>query len=205
MTSLRPSLQIMEQPRKEAKTAISNALLRLASLYQISGFAEDNSFVLADWILDNMKHRKIETVLDALKNPPILYENGAVLRNWRLNPDTIHAWVDKKATEAESLAQEQRSKEALDKASKPSDLSPEVTEMIKKCMDELQKDMFKPGFRREMSPDLKRIDFMLKLLRQYRKENFDPITGKPNNNLTDEAVWLFDKGYEIKDGELKEI
>ena len=40
---------------------------------------------------------------------------------------------------------------------------------------------------------------------QWIKENFDPITGKPNANFMDEAVWLYDKGYELKDGELKEI
>lgn len=40
---------------------------------------------------------------------------------------------------------------------------------------------------------------------QWIKENFDPITGKPLPNSNFEEAWLFEKGYELKDGHLKEI
>lgn len=190
---------------KLAVTEIGNALLRLAKLYQIPNFDETNAMILAEWTIDNFKHKPLALILEALKNPPALFENGEITKNWRLTPDTIYAWIDKKAKDTEALRQEKQSKQELDKVSNAVELSPEVQETIKKCLDDLQKNMFKNNRNIRMSPELERIDLILSLLNQYKKESINPFTGKFYIDAMSEQEWLLDKGYFFENGELKEI
>lgn len=183
---------------------IANALIRLAALYQIAGFATVNAFVLSDWILDNLKHKPMGIILEALKNPPVLYENGEVLRNWRLNPDTVYAWVDKKSIEAESLHQVEQTRQYHDNLRAENDLSPTGKEMVNFYLKQLQEGMFKKQPRKS-DPKLSNIDLLLKLIGLYKKENIDPITGKLKENALDEREWLLEKGYYIENGQIKEL
>src|ERR1700681_2869400 len=69
----------------EPKTAIqdiSDVLLRIGTLYQIPNFSEANALILAEWTAENFKHKTLGLILDALKNPSIIYEDGNVTRSW---------------------------------------------------------------------------------------------------------------------------
>lgn len=124
-------------PEDETIDKISKALLRLATLYQIPNFSAPNALILAESIMENFPHKTLDLILDTLRNPPTIYDKGNVAQSWRLNPDTVKAWVNAKAIERE----EQRLKaEARENASKPIEvkpLSPETQQKINEFLNSL--------------------------------------------------------------------
>ena len=67
---------------------IAVLLQRLAKLYQIPNWGEENAVMLAQWIFENYKYETFKMVTECLYNPPKT-EN----KNWRLTPDTIQEWM----------------------------------------------------------------------------------------------------------------
>ncbi len=171
----------------------------------MQNFDATNAVLLAEWIAKEFKHKTLKLIIDTLNHPPITFEEGQVSRNWRLTPDTVYSWVEKRAREAEELRQIEQTRKEQAKLLSYGDLSPEGQQMIKECLERLQSGMFKPIKSREMSPELKRIDLMISLLAQYKKESIDPITGKLYTDAMDEREWLLSKGYCIENGEIKDI
>lgn len=72
----------------EVLKSIASLLQRLAKLYQIPNWSEENAILLAQWIFDNFKYETFETIRECLYNPPITGQ-----KNWRLTPDTITEWM----------------------------------------------------------------------------------------------------------------
>lgn len=87
----------------EAMKQIAYALQRLALLYQIPNWTENNSVLLAEWIYDNYKYSSLELILSALKNPD--YELQGTDKNYRLTPDNIKVFM-KKALEKDAEKRE---------------------------------------------------------------------------------------------------
>lgn len=187
--------------------AISEALLKLGTLYQVPNFNEANALILAEWTAENYKHKTLALILDALRNPAIIYEDGNVARSWRLTPETVAIWVEKKAVDQEHQRQLKAATEARTgiESNMGSEMSEKTSELIKSYLKQLGEGMFKRSNAPKTTPELERIDLLLKLINQYRKENFDPITGKIKEDALDENEWLLSKGYVLENGELKEI
>jgi len=201
-SNLNTAIRLIEP--KTAIQAISDALLRIGILYQIPNFSEANALILAEWTADNYKHKTLELILDALKNPAIIYEDGNVTRSWRLTPETVAIWIEKRATEQETKRQLQETREAQTKLLKENPVSEETETLVKAHIKALKEGMFhKPKI--EKDSDMERIDLLLKLIHQYKKENIDPITGKMKADGLDEREWLLGKGYFMENGEVKEI
>lgn len=67
---------------------ISSMLKRLAMLYQIPNFVNENAVLLAQWIMETYKFETLEVIVECLDSPPKTGE-----KNWRLTPDTIEKWL----------------------------------------------------------------------------------------------------------------
>lgn len=184
--------------------AISDALLRIGTLYQIPNFNSANALILAEWIAENYKHKTLALILDALKNPTIIYEDGNVTRSWRLTPETVAIWIEKRSTEQEHQRQllATRAEQAKLLPSKP--VSDDTNSMVEMYLKQLTEGMSKK-IAIQKSPATERIDLILRLLTQYKKENVDPITGNLYEDALDEREWLLEKGYFIENGEIKEL
>lgn len=82
------------QPAVEVISSLVGLLKRVARLYQIPGFKDEDALELADWILDRYPTELSETVIRALKNPPLVTNwKKDQVTNWRLTPDTIGEWM----------------------------------------------------------------------------------------------------------------
>lgn len=66
---------------------IATMLKRLAMLYQIPNFVNENAVLLAQWIMETYKFETLEVIVECLDSPPKTGE-----KNWRLTPDTIESW-----------------------------------------------------------------------------------------------------------------
>jgi len=179
-------------------------LLRIGTLYQIPNFSEANALILAEWTAENYKHKTLALILDALKNPAIIYEDGNVARSWRLTPETVAIWIEKRSTEQETKRQLEETREAHAKLLPSTPFSEATEKMVQKHIKELGEGMFKKT-KIEKDSDMERIDLLLKLIHQYKKENIDPITGKMKSDGLDEREWLLGKGYFMENGEVKEL
>lgn len=85
---------LREQPAVEVIYSLVGLLKRVARLYQIPGFKDEDALELADWILDRYPTELSETVIRALKNPPLVTNwKKDQVTNWRLTPDTIGEWM----------------------------------------------------------------------------------------------------------------
>lgn len=180
-------------------------MIRLAKLYQVQNFDASNAVLLAEWIKEEFKHKPLKLIIDTLNHPPVTFEEGQVSRNWRLTPDTVYLWIDKRAKEAEESRQLERTRSEQPKLLPKAELSPASQEMINGYIQELGSGMFQSKKPIIQSERAKQIDLLLKLLGTYRKESFDPITGKLKEGALDEREWLLEKGYFIEKGEIKEI
>lgn len=187
--------------------AISEALLKIATLYQVPNFNEANAMILAEWTAENYRHKTLGLILGALRNPAIIYEDGNVARSWRLTPETVAIWIEKKAVDQEHQRQLRAAGEArigID-GNFGQRMSEKTGELIKSYLKQLGDGMFKRLTAPQTTPEIERIDLLLKLISQYRKESFDPITGKMKEDALDEREWLLNKGYFLENGELKTI
>lgn len=82
------------QPPVEVISSLVGLLKRVARLYQIPGFKDEDALELADWILERYPTELSETVIRALKNPPLVTNwKKDQVTNWRLTPDTIGEWM----------------------------------------------------------------------------------------------------------------
>jgi len=69
-------------------------LKRIAMLYQVPGFTDENALELADWILERYPNELGDTVMRALKNPPVITNRHDERESqWRLTPDTVAKWI----------------------------------------------------------------------------------------------------------------
>lgn len=73
---------------------IASMLKRLAMLYQIPNFVNENAVLLAQWIMETYKFETLEVIVECLDSPPKTGE-----KNWRLTPDTIEKWFEVKLDE----------------------------------------------------------------------------------------------------------
>lgn len=81
---------LAEQPdKKKVIKIIAHLLQRLAKLYQLPNWTEDNAVTLSEWVYDNYRYDSLQDVMECLKNPP---PTGQI--NWRLTPDTIRTWME---------------------------------------------------------------------------------------------------------------
>lgn len=101
LSSVNLEIALVSQPDAsiEAMKQIAYALQRLALLYQIPNWTENNSVLLAEWVYDNYKYSSLELILSALKNPD--YELQGTDKNYRLTPDNIKVYM-KKALEKDA-------------------------------------------------------------------------------------------------------
>lgn len=86
---------LKEQKDKEITIElIATMLKRLAMLYQIPNFVNENAVLLAQWIMETYKFETLEVIVECLDSPPKTGE-----KNWRLTPDTIESWFALKLEE----------------------------------------------------------------------------------------------------------
>lgn len=101
---------IREQEPKEMKKLIAMLLQRLAKLYQIPNWTEENAILLTEWIHINYQYEEIDCIVNILTNPP-----NTGNKNWRLTPDTVQEWMsvelDKQAEKREKDWQNLKQKE----------------------------------------------------------------------------------------------
>lgn len=87
-----------EQDEVIVITVLCGLVGKIARLYQIPNWSQQNNLELSDWIYDTYKFEMFSTVYAALKSPPPT--DGKV---WRLTPDTIREWI---APALEKVAQQ---------------------------------------------------------------------------------------------------
>lgn len=111
LTTLSSSVILKEQDQRAATKHIANLLHRLSVLYQIQNWREENSVILAEWILDNYKYEELSMVESVLRNPPLIKNShGDVDKNWRLTPDTINTWMAPALANAILLREQEQEK-----------------------------------------------------------------------------------------------
>lgn len=193
----------------EPKTSIgliSSALLRLAKLYQIQLFDETNALLLAEWTAENFQHKTLDLILNALKNPPTIYEDGNISRSWRLTPETIKSWIDKRSIEIEEIRIKKENEEKAKTEIEFPEIAPDVIKMIDEKKSELLGQMQKSKSVNLNNIEIKRpkeksysvgIPFTsAERLKQYElhmiwiRENIDPITQAKLPCFMSEEEWL---------------
>lgn len=156
-----------EQPeKKEVIKLLAYSLQRLAKLYQVPNWDENNAVFLAEWIYENYKYDSLDDVMVCLINPP---DTGD--KNWRLTPDTIREWM---AIQLDKVAA-RREKEL--ELLKQKELEP---------LDKVDYEAFKDRINREGLPEKKRgwedsnyIDFRNKYLSEKMKSE---VSGSNTKN-----------------------
>lgn len=205
--SILPQNIISEQPNKiDTQKEIVALLERLVLIYQIQNWTSNNSILLSEWIMDNYKFDKLDTILKCLKNPPVTTEP-----NWRLTPDTIRSWMtivlEKEAIEREKELSKDKVKTIEFTAQE--DLKHETEKMIQDYLDSLkgfkqvqamtEKDVKKYGRERPVQklpeslgyvPPNKEYYIQKELRRIWSLEVHDKYTGKPNENYISFEEWL---------------
>lgn len=87
---------LKEQDEASTLLVLTGMVDRLVRLYQIPGFVKGQDVELADWIYEKYKFETFDFVHSVLKSPPDIYnEEGQLITNWRLTPDTISKWIVK--------------------------------------------------------------------------------------------------------------
>lgn len=79
---------LAEQDKGQTIKLVCFLLQRLAKLYQLPNWTDENALILSEWIFDNYKFDSLDDVITCLKNPP---STGS--KQWRLTPDTIQEWM----------------------------------------------------------------------------------------------------------------
>lgn len=93
-TSLKKDTVLRQQDKVEVIKSLIWLLKRIAILYQIPGFGDENALELADWILERYPNELGGTVFRALKNPPVITNrHNEQESQWRLSPDTVARWI----------------------------------------------------------------------------------------------------------------
>jgi len=88
-SSIEKSIILKEQrDKKELLKHLVYLLNRIAKLYQIPNFDNENSVLLASWIYETYQYDQFETIERALTNPKPLDDNA-----FRLTPDTVAKWL----------------------------------------------------------------------------------------------------------------
>lgn len=108
---------VLQEQKDKAITIelIAQMLKRLALLYQVPNFDNENAVLLAQWIMQTYKYETLEVIVECLEAPPKTGE-----KNWRLTPDTIESWftitleeiVKRREREIEKAKQKQREEES---------------------------------------------------------------------------------------------
>lgn len=114
--TLSKSVIAKEQDRNEVIKTIARLLQRLAKLYMVPGWTEENAVILAEWTFDNYLYEEMGTIIQCLENPPDTYdERGLKENNWRLTPDRIQRWMavvlEKQAAQREAEHQKLKNAE----------------------------------------------------------------------------------------------
>jgi len=104
------SIILKEQTdKKEVLKVLVYLLTRIAKLYQIPNFDNENAVLLASWIYETYKYDPFEVIEKALTNPKPLDDNA-----FRLTPDTVAQWIsielEKYSTKLETNHQNTKSK-----------------------------------------------------------------------------------------------
>jgi hypothetical protein len=84
---------------------------RLALLYQIQNWREENSVILAEWIIENYQFEEMSMIENVLRRPPMNEDrHGDIETNWRLTPDTIRKWMSEALEDATTQREQAQEK-----------------------------------------------------------------------------------------------
>jgi hypothetical protein len=194
--------------RKEVLKNLVYLLNRIAKLYQIPNFDNENAVLLASWIFETYKYDPFETIEKALTNPkPIEGEN-----QWRLNPDTvskfINAELEKKAEQLELEHTKTKSKTIeFTLPAHTEEFSSETNKMIQDFINDLSAHQKTAPMTEEMINEMgkerlkprsisaghlttnKEYLIEKELRRQWSLEVHDKYTGKPLENWLSFEEW----------------
>ena len=205
--SLTQNIPVKQIDPNTALKEINDALMRLAILSQVPNFTEVNGLVLAEWTMENFKHKTLELILDALKNPATLYDgDGNVSRSWRLTHEIVKELIDKRVIEREEQRLRKESEERLNKPVEVIVISDETQRLISDTMATLttklqtvpkadldtiiplrpKEEVYSVGIPFGTKEDLERRENH----RLYILENYDKITGKKLPEWVSEEEWL---------------
>lgn len=143
---LRPNTVVREQPNKKALDAhIASLLIRIAKLYQIPNFDEENALLLAGDTIERFQCEPVEVLIKCLSAPPSTGE-----KNWRLTPDTINQWMaitlEREAEILEKEHQKQKTKKVeFEAPASEMEKTPETKKMIQDYLDSLSDFKKAPG------------------------------------------------------------
>ena len=205
ISSIEKSIILKEQTdKKEVLKVLVYLLTRIAKLYQIPNFDNENAVLLASWTFEAYKYDSFETIEKALTNPKPLDDNA-----FRLTPDTVAKWIsielENKAGKLESEHQNNKSKTIEFTA--PENLSEETETMIQEYLNSLagpklvqamtDEDILKFGKERikieakslGYVPPNKEYVIEKELKRRYYLEMYDKVTGKPLENWMSFEEW----------------
>jgi hypothetical protein len=100
-SGLSTGLILREQPDKVAAiTHIALLIDRVAKLWQMQNWTQENSVMLAEWTFETYSCEPLEVITGCLKNPPVSAE-----KTWRLTPEVIAQWMTG-TLEKEAIARE---------------------------------------------------------------------------------------------------
>ena len=152
------SVILKEQPdSKDVLKKIVYLLKRIAKLYQIPNFDDENAVLLASWINETYKYDPFECIENALTYPGPLDT-----ASYRLTPDVVSEWIaielDKRSNQLELEHKKNKSKNiefALPEHSE--ELSDETKKMIQDFINDLSKHQkpapFTPDMIKEMGKE----------------------------------------------------
>lgn len=122
---------VLQEQKDKAITIelIAMMLKRLALLYQVPNFDNENAVLLSQWIMSTYKFETLEVIVECLESPPKTGE-----KNWRLTPDTIESWFAIKLEEIVKRKEREYEKEKLrikeEESQRPPNI-PNFSEMFK--------------------------------------------------------------------------
>jgi len=204
-SSTEKSIILKEQTdKKEVLKNLVYLLNRIAKLYQIPNFDNENSVLLASWIYETYQYDQFDTIENALTNPKPLDNNA-----FRLTPDIVAQWIsielDNKAMKLEQEHQKNKSKTIEFTA--PENISKETETMIQDYLNTLSghkmvqamtdADVIKYGQERLKTPAKSLLytppdkEYLIEkeLRRRWALEVHDKYTGKRLDNWMSFEEW----------------
>lgn len=200
-SSIERSVILKEQTdKKEVLKTLVYLLNRIAKLYQIPNFDNENAVLLASWINETYKYDPFDCIESALTNPGPLDSTS-----YRLTPDVVSEWIaielDKRATQLESEHKKNKAKTIeFELPEHAEELSEETNRMIQDFINDLSKHQKPTPITSEMIQEMgkERIkprsasaghlpcpaEYLAEkeLKKKWMLECFDLNSGKPNEN-----------------------
>lgn len=209
-SSIERSVILNEQTdKKEVLKNLVYLLNRIAKLYQVPNFDNENSVLLASWISQTYKYDPYDVIEKALTNPkPIEGEN-----QWRLNPDSVSKFINAELENRSNQLELEhtKSKSKTIEFTLPENtetFSDETNQLIQDFINKLSNhqkipalsdDMIKEMGKERLKPQsvsaghlvTSKEDVILKeMRRRWMLENYDKLTGKPLDSWLSFEEWI---------------